>query len=227
MPRVGAALRRAVRDLADNATPLVMANLAWALVLFVVTVAIARHPLGLVALVLLAPPTAGLTAMATALVRRGHVRLAEFLDGSRRHFGRALGIGAIQLLLAALAAADVLIGAGVPGLPGIVLIVGGGYILVALWIYACVAWPLLLDPLRGEVPVTRVLRLAAILVLARPLGAIGIAALMLAILALGTLLLVPTIAFGAALAGLVAAHWALPAGDHLEGRATLEVEVED
>ena len=41
-----------------------------------------------------------------------------------------------------------------------------------------------------------------------------------------TILLIPIIAFAASLAALLAAHWTLPTADHLEGRATIEREVE-
>ena len=46
------------------------------------------------------------------------------------------------------------------------------------------------------------------------------------LLVAGTLLLIPIIAFAAALAALLAAHWTLPTADHLEGRRTSERELE-
>ena len=219
-------MRAAIGDLSDNAATLAVANLAWAAVLFVAASLVARHPLGFFGLALLILPSAGLMRMSVNVVRADRCRLGDFLDGMLRDTGRTLGIGVVQLLLAALAGADVLLGLGLGGLPGIVLLIGGGYILVAIWIYASIAWPLLLDPLRaGDSPGSR-LRLAGIIVLARPIPAIGMAAILLVLLVAGTLLLIPIIAFAAALAALLAAHWTLPTADHLEGRRTSERELE-
>lgn len=225
-PSLRGTLRAAIGDLSDNAAILAVANLGWAAVLFVAASLLARHPLGVLGLALLILPSAGLMRMATFVVRSGRCRLGDFLDGMRRDTARTLGIGLAQLLLVVLAGADVLIGLGLGGLPGVVLVVGGGYILVAIWIYACVAWPLLIDPLRADVALGARLRLAAILVLARPIPAIGIGVTILVLLVAGTLLLIPIIAFAASLAALLAAHWTLPTADHLEGRATIEREVE-
>ena len=79
--------------------------------------------------------------------------------------------------------------------------------------------PIVLDPARrGDSLVSR-LRLAAMLLIARPLRMAGLALLVGVFLVASTIAVAAIVTFALALASLVVARSVLPAADRLEGRA--------
>jgi hypothetical protein len=99
--------------------------------------------------------------------------------------------------------------------------------LVVLWFAAIALWPLLLDPVRSKERVTDLVRLAALVVLVRPLRFLVLAAVLTVTLVLSTLLFVALITISVAYMALVSARYVLPAADRLEGRATKVVPTVD
>lgn len=202
------------------------ANLLWGAGFGVAAYAASRHPAGLVVLAALIIPSIGLMSMATVLVREQRLFFSDFSDGIRHRFWAHVGLGVAQCLLVAVAAGDVLIGLQLPGLLGVVLVVGAGYLLLGVWLFAVIGWPLVLDPLRRDESLRASMRLAAVLMLAHPLRLGMLALLLLVVLVVSTVLIAALVTVSVALSALVAAHYVLPAADRLEGRATREVEVE-
>jgi hypothetical protein len=99
-----------------------------------------------------------------------------------------------------------------------VLAISAVYGLVILWIYAVVAWPLVLDPRRrGETLGTR-LRLAGTLLVARPIRMAFLALTIGLFIAISTVAVAAIVMFALALAFLFVARMVLPAADRLEGR---------
>jgi len=222
-PRLGRAIREAGLDLYYNSVRLVPANILWGssllAILFVVSGNLVLSPL----LVLMVPLTMGLMGMATTLVRRRRLFWSDSVDAMRGRFWPLLVIGVAQLLLSAIAAADVLIGLQLTGFVGPVVVIGGFYTLAAIWLLAVTTWPLLLDPVRDADGIRPRLRLGFLLAVAHPvrLGALGL--LLAVFLVLSTALVAALVTISGALTMLVAAHYVLPAADRLEGRATVEV----
>ncbi len=222
-PRLGSAIREAGLDLYYNSVRLVPANVLWAFAMLTIVFLATRALILTPVLVLTVPPTIWLMGMATTLVRRRRLFWSDSVDAVRGRFWHLLGIGAAQLLLTLVAAADVLIGLQMTGLLGPVVVVGGFYTLAAIWLLAITTWPLLLDPERAGDGVRSSLRLGLLLALAHPVRLGALAALLAAFLVISTVLAAAIMTISAALAMLVAAHYVLPAADRLEGRATVEV----
>jgi hypothetical protein len=222
-PRLGPVIRAAAEDLYFNSVRLVTANALWGVsllaVVFVVSGGLILAPL----LVVMIPLTMGLMRMATTQVRRRRLFWSDFVDGVRHRLLPLLAIGVAQLLLSALAAADVLIGLQLPGLIGPVVVIGGAYTLAAIWLLAVTTWPLLLDPERDGDGIRPTLRLGFLLAMAHPVRLGALALLLAVFLVLSTALVAALVTISGALAMLVAAHYVLPAADRLEGRATVEV----
>jgi uncharacterized membrane protein YesL len=80
-------------------------------------------------------------------------------------------------------------------------------------------WPILVDVDRDGLPVRRKLRLAALVVIARPGRMLVLAIALVVILLVGVVLLAGIALVGVAYASLVATRYVLPLADHLESRA--------
>lgn len=222
-PRLGSAIREAGLDLYYNSVRLVPANILWGSSLLVILFVVSGNLLLLPLLVLVVPLTMGLMGMATTLVRRRRLFWSDCIDAMRGRVWPLLGVGVAQLVLSAVAAADVLIGLQLTGFVGPVVVIGGFYTLAAIWLLAITTWPLLLDPVRAGDGVRPTLRLGFLLAIAHPVRLAALAALLAVFLSLSTVLVAALVTVSGALAMLVAAHYVLPAADRLEGRATVEV----
>lgn len=225
-PRLGSAVREAAGDLYYNSMRFLGANLIWGAALLSVVYVASLSLLGSLLLLLMVPLTAGVMTMAVRLVRAGHVGFSDFTEGVRRPLLRNLGVGAVQLFLIAVLVVDVLVGIGTGNLAGFVLAVAAFYGLVGLWVFAVVAWPILLDPERHDEPLRAKLRVAALLVLAHPLRLGGLAFTIGILLVVSTLALAALVTFALSFALLIAARYVLPAADRLEGRLTRVIEDE-
>lgn len=214
-------LRTAAEDLYYHGVRLVVANLVWGIGAVLTAFALTRSVLGLLALLIMVPLTAGLMGMATALVREQSVVMSDFARPIRARFWRLVALGAAQLVLTVIAAFDLVLGLQLGGIVGIVMAVVAFYTGLALWVLAWTIWPIVIDPERQAEPVRSAVRLGALLVLAHPIR-MGLMAIVLAAITLvSTVLVAAIITFAAAYVALVAAHFVLPSADRLEGRETV------
>ena len=183
-------MRQSALDLYYNFSSFIPANVIFGIVLIVAAAAVANTPWGAVVGIALVPVTAGCMALATTLVRDGHTDLGEFAAVLRRPW-LALGLSVAQLAVGAVLVVDLLVGAALGTAIGGVLVVSAVYGLAILWIYAVIAWPIVLDPVRRGDSLASRLRLAAMLLIARPLRMAGLALLV------GVFLVASTIAVAA------------------------------
>jgi hypothetical protein len=202
----------------DDLVPLVVGNLVFGASLLVAVLGAQLSILGNLLAIPLALPAAGVMRLATHQVRRGSVRLSAFLDGLRR-WRLVLGLAAIQVVATLLLVLDAVIGAATGSVLGGVLMLLAIYALAALWAFAVVAWPIMLDPERDDLPVRQKLRTALLVFLARPLRALALALVVGLVLAVATVAIIVVLVFGFAFACLVAAHYTLPTADGLTGRS--------
>lgn len=217
-PRLGSVLRIAAEDLYYHGVRLVPVNILWGIGLLMVAFALARSVLGLVLIIGMVPLTVGLMGMATILVRERTLVISDFIRSIRTDFVPRMALGVAQLVLMALATFDLLLGLQLAGVAGLILVVVALYTLLAAWIVAVAAWPVVMDPVRNGEPLRGRLRLAVMLVLAHPLrtGALGL--VLAALLVVSAVLTAAIVTVAVAYAALVAAHFVLPAADRLEGR---------
>jgi len=216
-PRVLRSVRLAATSLLEDLGVFVAGNALFGLTLLIVVVATQLSLAGNLLLIPLALPAAAVMRMATVHVRRGVVGMPAFAEGLH-HPWRTLALATGQLLIAFLFTVDITLGWSVGGLAGGVLAISGFYGLLALWAYAIVAWVLLLDPRADGQRVRYTLRVAAFVLVSRPLPALGLALLLALILAISVVSLLGIFTIGFALACLTAAHWVLPTADLLLDR---------
>jgi hypothetical protein len=220
-------LRTAAEDLYYHGVRLVVGNLVWGIAAVLTAFAVTRSVLGLLALLIMVPLTAGLMGMASALVRERSLVMSDFVRPLRGRFWRILALGVGQLAVTIVAAFDLLLGIQIGGVVGLVLAIVAFYTGLFLWVLAWTIWPIVTDPERLSEPVRSGVRLGALLVLAHPIR-LGFMALALAVISVvSTILAAAIITFAAAYAALVAAHFVLPSADRLEGRETMIVEGSD
>lgn len=216
-------LREAVSDLYYNSFRFLGANMLLGVTVIVILLAAVGSAWLLALLPLAAVPAAGTMRMATSLVRHRHVDFGDFKDVVR-HPGRVLGLGIAQGVVALVLVVDLWLGGAISGAFGVLLSVSALYGLLIGWAYAAVAWTLVLDPERDDVPLPARLRLAAVILLAHPVRVGGYLLLVGLALALSAVAIAPFLTFTVALAWLAIAHYVLPAADRIEGRHTRIVE---
>ncbi|HET8786110.1 MAG TPA: hypothetical protein VFM38_10770 [Candidatus Limnocylindrales bacterium] len=218
-PRLGEAFRTALREFYFNSWRLVPANLAWGACLVGLYLASLLSPLlALACLPLLALPTVGVERLAALVARGEPASLGDAFGAWRTFGGTALAIGVAATVGAAVFVTNVGIGVATGNAVGWALATLAAWGLTVGGMFLLVAWPLLVDPWRSDLPVRSRLRLAALLVLAHPVRIAGLG------LAIGVILVASTIAFAAlvmvslAYVALVAALYLLPAADRLEAQ---------
>jgi hypothetical protein len=211
-------VREALSDLYYHSWRLVPANLVWAVTAVVAVVVAIFVPLGILALAVVALPTAGLFRMSTRIARGRAVSFRDAMDAWHREVGASLvlggGLAAVAILLGANVWTGLVAGTAL-GWAFATLALWG---LVAAWLLAWTAWPILTDPARERWPARERVHLAGLLVLAHPvrLGGLGIGLLLLLVASLIATVALVTVA--AAFAALVAARFVLPAADRLDTR---------
>ena len=222
-PRLWRVLREAVSDFYFHAWPFLGANLVLGALGIGLLIGSLASPWGMAIVVLLVLPAAGIMRMATRLMRDFHTDLGDFAEVARRPWP-ILGIGLAQIAITVVLLVDILIAAAWRAWPGTILLVGALYALLVLWVYALVAWPLLLDPERDAEGIRSRLRLALLVLLAYPLR-VGLFAMLIgALLLFATVAIAPIITFAIGLAWLAIARYVLPIADRIEGRETLAVD---
>ena len=217
-------MREALSDFYFNSWRLVPANVVWgALLLLVITAAAFWLPLAALS-ALLAVPVAGIYRMA-ALIQRGEaVGFADFISGMRQFAGPALALGVLAVVLGTVLTANIFIGLEVGSLLGWVFSAFALYGNIGLAMFLVAAWPIIVDPLRQEVPLRKRLWLAVVLNFARPVRMFVLTAVLVALLVVSTVLLAALLTISLAYISLVATRYVLPAIDRLERRPTVPVE---
>ncbi|MEK6721048.1 MAG: hypothetical protein AABZ33_10320 [Chloroflexota bacterium] len=214
-------LRTASVDFYFNSWRLVPANATWGLLLVaVILVSVTWRPAA-VLLIAIAIPTAGLHRMAARIYRGDRTSLWDFTAGMRRWAAPALGIGAGASLLVVALTANIVTGLEAGGVVGWTLSLLALYGEIAVAMFLVAAWPIVVDPRREHVPLRLRLRLAAIVILARP-GRMGALTCVISAVLLGsTVLLAALLTVSVAFVSLVATHYVLPMADQLDGLPTV------
>jgi hypothetical protein len=205
---VAASLRGALRDFYEHSWRLVLLNGALSLAALALPALASVWAPALLSLLLLGPLAAALMHCAVGLVRDGELSLRCALDGLALHWRRGLALAALSGLVVA---------AGLTGLwsyadsstyawPLAFLL---AYLLALFLVYQLVLWPLAVA--ERERPLPLVLRDALGVVARRPAAALGLAAALLLVNALGALAaLLPLFTLTIAYSFLAAARFTLP-----------------
>jgi hypothetical protein len=221
-PRLGGAFREAAFDLYYNSWRMVPANIVWGLGFVAILVLAGGVWLpALSLLALLAVPVAGLHRMAAMIERGGGTSFSDFVIGMRRFFWPALAAGIIATLLAIVFTANVILGLQLGGVLGWLFSAFALYGDIGLAMVLVAFWPILVDPLREELPIRRRLWLAVLVSLARPGRMFVLTLLIAAVLIASTVLFAAIVTVSVAYVSLVGARYVLPAADRLEGRPTV------
>jgi uncharacterized membrane protein YesL len=171
-------------------------------------------------LAVLAVPVAGMHRMAALLQRGQPASFGDFVSGMRRFAGPALLLGLVAVLLAVVFTANVYLGLETGGVLGWSFSALALYADIGLAMFLVAAWPILVDPLRHDLSVSRRLRLAALVGLARPGRMFALTFVIVALLLISTALFAALLTVSVAFVSLVATRYVLPAADRLEGRRT-------
>ena len=158
-PRLGAAIRTALSDFYYNSIRLVAANLVWSASVALLWVGILAAPPVVLLMPLLAFPTASLFRIAS-LTHRG--RLTSFWDGLAVWRTSAPPILLLGVVLAGCMAVFLFnLSFGIlSGSPiGWSLATLAAWGLAVTWVFAWVAWPVVLDPSRADRSVLHLIRM--------------------------------------------------------------------
>ena len=200
-----AALGAALRDLYQQSWRLFLLNAA--LSAFVVPVAIAGFwiPALWLLLVLAGPLAAGLMHCAVVVASTEELRLRDAVAGVRIHWRRGLALGALLAVVAVVGAHAVSFYASRVLLLAVVAV----YLLVVFCAFQLVLWPLAV--LERERPARRVLEDALRALVARPVQALALTAILAVVNVLGlAAAIIPFLTLTIAYSFLVAAHFVLP-----------------
>lgn len=223
-PTVGGAVRAATSAFYFNSLRLVAANVVWGAALFAVAgLLFFAFGLALIAfLVILPVPTAGLFRLAALIQRREPISLSDAFAWrlmAKRAIGAGLVVGGGTFALIY----NMVVGFSSTSEFGWAFATSAFWGLIVLWFVAAALWPLLFDPERQDEPVTKLVRLAAVIILVKPgrylLLMLFVAPLLIISTALGVALVTISMAFAA----LVLTSYAIPAADRIEGRRTFVV----
>jgi hypothetical protein len=215
---LGGALRQSVTDFYFNSWRLAPANLAWGVGFVAMLLAGPLTGAGVVLLVALAVPTAGLYRMAALLARDEPVALSDFVDGMRRHAWSALTVAGGAAILATVFATNVVVGLDAGGPVGWFVSAMALWGLVGLAMFLVAFWPILADPRREGLGLRRRLALAGLVVIGRPGRVLALTAILVVILAVSTVLFAAIVLVSVAYVSLVGARYVLPLADSLEAR---------
>ena len=220
-PRLAGVFREALGDFYYNSWRLVPANFVWGLLFVTILVAGGVWLPALLLVAVLAVPLAGLHRMAALICRGAGASLSDFVTGMRRYVWAALATGVIASALAVIFTANVILGLQLGGILGWFFSALALYADIGLAMTLVAFWPILVDPLREELPIRRRLRLAILVNLARPGRMFALTVLLTAVLVVSTVLFAALLTVSVAYVSLVATRYVLPAADRLEGRRTV------
>jgi hypothetical protein len=167
-PRLGAAILGALRLVIEHAFPLVAANLVLAVLAATYLFVLIGLPVLVLALPLIALPTAALTRLAVSAVRSGVPTLGMARDELGRQPLRKLAIAAVQVLVIGISLSNLGLAGQIGGVLGLLSAGVAAYALVVTGVLAMAVWPIVCDPARAG-PVGDQLRLALAVAVRRPL----------------------------------------------------------
>lgn len=213
-------------DFYFNSWRLVPANVLWGVGLLAVALAALAWAPAIALVVFLAVPVAGLHFMAALIQRERPVAFSDFVEGMRRYGLAAIVVGALSLGVGVVLTTNVLRGllTGEPFDWAISTLALYGLFALAMFLVA--AWPIVVDPLRAELPLRQRLKLAAQVVVSMPARMLALTVLILVVLVISTVLFAALLTVSIAYVSLVGTRYVLPAADRLEGRATKLLPVE-
>jgi len=217
-PSLGGALLAALGDLYYHSWRLVPANVVWSVVAIAVVVVLLVVPSGFVVAPVLALPTAGIFRMAALIARGDAVSFRDALAAWRTETLPQLALGAALLVAVVVLAVNLASGIVTGSVLGWAFATLAFWGLLATWLFAWTAWPLIADPRRAAWPFGARLQLAGLLVLAHPvrIGALGL--LLAAFLVASLVAIVALVTVSVVVAALVATRLVLPAADRLDER---------
>lgn len=205
------AIRVALAGYFDGFVLFSVLNVAVVLTALAVASAFAIVPAVIVLLPLAALPASALTAAAVEVARGRPPAWSVAAGELRRNLVRKLALATVQLAITGLGLLNLSMAAAVGGVAGVVIAGVGGYGLVVTWAYAVALWPIVADPHRDG-PLRPQLRLALVVVVARPLGVAALVAVVAAAVTACALLIVPMIVLPA-LVILLCAAYVVPVAD--------------
>ncbi|MBA2275120.1 MAG: hypothetical protein H0W00_00275 [Chloroflexi bacterium] len=222
-PRLGGAVREAAVDFYFNSWRLVPANAIWGLLLLLAVVgSVYWLPLGLLLLLTLAIPTAGIYRLAALIARGDASAFSDAIEAFRRYLRPALALGVMGTLGGTVFGINFLTGLFAVGGPlGWAIATAAAWGMVILWGWLLCLWPLVVDPRREGVGLRQQMRLAAMLVLAFPIRIGALLFVTALLLSVSTALFAALITVAIAYCALLGCRYVLPAADRLEGRATV------
>jgi hypothetical protein len=211
-------LRQALTDFYFNSWRLAPANLVWGAGFILVILAGPPSVVGMIMLVLLTIPLAGLHRMAALIARGEAAAFGDFVGGMRRYAGPALVVGAGAAILATVFTTNMVLGLQAAGPAGWFLSAMALWGNVGLAMLLVVFWPVLVDPRREGLGLRRRLALAGLVVIGRPGRVAALTIVVAAILIVSTVLFVAILLVSVAYVALVSARYVLPMLDALEAR---------
>jgi hypothetical protein len=216
-PTLGGAVRAAASDFFYNSWRLVPANVLCGLV--IVAVMIVWMNVGILAAIAVVPllglPLAGLARMAGFIARGEDVVLSDAWSAWRSTWPAAFGLALGLTVAGVVFGTNVIVGLGSGSLPGFAIATLAGWGLLATWVFAVAAWPLLMDPSRAALPVRQRLRLAALVGLAFPIRMGLFSIVVAAILIVSTVAFASLLTISLAFAAALSTRYVLPAADRL------------
>lgn len=213
---LGSAIRRSLTDFYFNSWRLAPANVLWGVALVALVIATSAFPPTVVLLPLLAIPLAGIHRMTALIARDEPVSFADFLDGCRRFGLPAAALAAAAAVCALVLATNVLLGFQSSNALTWFISASAGYGLFGLAMFLVAAWPILVDPWHGHLPVRRRVLLAGLVLIGRPVRLMALTLGVTVILVVSTVLLALVALVAVAFAALIASHVVLPTVDELE-----------
>lgn len=212
---VRAALRAALGDTYRFSLRLLVVNTALSAAIAIVVLVVSYFPLVLLLAPLLAAPVAGALVHCTLLLVGGEdFRLADAVDGARRHWRRSFALGGMfgAALLLGATGITFYTSSAHRVLPLAILC---AYVVALFCLLVLVAWPLALA--HPEAPLVAGLRTAWSLFLHSPLRLLGLGFALLVVNALGALTVLPLLTLTIAYSFLAAARVVLPRSPNPEG----------
>jgi hypothetical protein len=165
---------------------------------------------------LLCVPLVGVFRLAAQQARGEDVVLLDAVDAVRRFGLQSLALGAVLNGIVVVSLSNVALGVALGGPAGWSLATLAAWGLVAAWVAAIVAWPLLVDPARETLTIRARLELAGLVILASPGQVLAFAAALAVIAALSTVAIVAIMSISLAFIAAAACRFVLPTADELE-----------
>ena len=211
-------MRLAASDLYFNSWRMAPANLVWGALLVFALVAGPMSLLGMVLLIALSVPTAGLHRMGALIARGRPAGFSDFIDGMRRFAIPALLAGTGAVATAVVLTTNVIVGLETNSPVGWFMSALALWGLVGLAMLLVAFWPILADPERDGLSIRRRLALAGIAVIGRPRRMVAVTGVVGIVFIVSTVLFAMLVIVGVAYVSVLTSRYVLPTVDELESR---------